>query len=116
MLRPSVRLMGFVALAAAMAAGVVDGARGIADGFLGMTSLESAIAWLLPRQFPAVGPAIASNIHPLLWDPLLVTLLRIPTVVAMFGLGAMLLVLGRPRQTAIAAPESSLQARRMPAP
>ncbi len=105
MLRPFIRLLGFVALAAAMAAGVVDGARGIADGFMGMTSLETAATYLLPRQFPGIGPAIASNIHPLLWDPLLVTLLRIPSVVALFGLGAVLMILGRPRQLPIAAPE-----------
>jgi hypothetical protein len=102
MLRFTIRLLGFAALAAAMTAGIVDGARGIADGAADLTRLEASMQWLFPRQFPGLGSAIAGNIHPLLWDPFLITLLQAPTVIAMFVIGTVLLVLATPKTARIA--------------
>jgi hypothetical protein len=105
MLRFIIRLLGFALLGVAMTVGVIDGARAIADGGTELMRLEASIQWLFPRQFPALGPAISGNIHPLLWDPLLTTLLRIPAVIAMFALGTLLLILARPKTARITAPE-----------
>ncbi len=105
MLRQLIRLLGFGALALAMVTGVLDGARSLADSSAAMVDLASASAWLLPGHFPLMGPAITRNIHPLLWDPLLVNVLRLPAVLVLFGLGTLFLVLGRPRSAPIRAPE-----------
>jgi hypothetical protein len=100
MLRTFARILGFAALAAAMVAGVIDGARGLADGAPALMSLGSAGQWLFPRQFPAIEAAIVQHIHPLLMN-----LLALPALPVMFVLGTALLIGGRPRQVPIVAPE-----------
>ena len=100
MLRILARILGFAALAAAMLAGVIDGARGLADGSPGLTSLGTSGHWLLPRQFPLFETAIIQHIHPFLMN-----LLLLPTLLVMFALGTVLLVAGRPKQLPIVAPE-----------
>jgi hypothetical protein len=100
MLRSLARILGFAALAAAMVAGVIDGARGLADGAPGLTSLGMSGHWLFPRQFPALETAIIQHVHPLLMN-----LLLLPTLLVMFALGTALLIAGRPKQAPIVAPE-----------
>ena len=100
MLRILTRILGFAALAAAMVAGVVDGARGIADGAPGLTSLGMSGQWLFPRHFPVIETAIVQHVHPLLMNFLL-----LPTLFVMFALGTALLIAGRSKQTPIVAPK-----------
>jgi hypothetical protein len=100
MLRSLARILGFAALAAAMVAGVIDGARGLADGTPGLTSLGMSGHWLFPRQFPALETAIMQHVHPLLMN-----FLMLPTLLVMFALGTALLIAGRPKQVPIVAPE-----------
>jgi hypothetical protein len=105
MLRLLARLFGFLALAAGMVAGVLDGARFIADGRLAPMPLGSAGFWLAPRFFPLIEPGVVRHVHPWLWDPLLLNVFLLPTVVVMFVLGTLLLVAGRTKQHAIIAPD-----------
>jgi hypothetical protein len=100
MLRILARILGFATLAAAMVAGVIDGARGLADGAPGLTSLGMSGHWLFPRQFPVIEAAIMQHVH-----PLLLNLLLVPTLIVMFALGTALLIAGRPKQAPIVAPE-----------
>jgi hypothetical protein len=105
MLRLVTRLLGFLALGAGMAAGVYDGARFIADGKLEPTPLGTTSFWLLPRFFPLIEPGVARHVHPWLWDPLLLNLFLLPTVVVMFVVGTLLLIAGRARHQAVVAPD-----------
>ncbi len=100
MLRSLVRNLGFVALAAAMVVGIIDGARGLADGAPGLTSLAMSGHWLFPRQFPTIEAVIIQHVHPLLLNVLL-----LPTLLVMFAMGTALLIAGRPKHAPIVAPE-----------
>ncbi len=99
------RTLGYAALAAAMVVGVLDGARGIADGVTRLSSLELSLEGLFPRAFPAFGEAIGRLAHPALWDPVLKTVLKAPATPALFVLGLVLLLAGRRREAAILPPE-----------
>ncbi len=105
MLRLAARFLGYAALAAAMVVGVLDGARGVADGIVHLSSLESALQGLFPRAFPAFGEAVGRIAHPVLWDPILKTLLKTPATPAFFALGLGLLLAGRRGRAAILPPE-----------
>jgi len=104
MLRFAARLLGYAALAAAMAAGVLDGARGIADGAFQFSSLGGAAQWLFPHAFAGLEPAIGRLLHPSLWNPVTVTILRTPAVPALFAIGFALLVVGRREAEALLPP------------
>jgi hypothetical protein len=105
MLRILARILGFLALGGGMAAGIYDGAKSIADGGIALTPLGTTGFWLFPRQFPAIEPAVTRHIHPLLWDPLLLNFLMLPTVIVLFAGGTALLLAGRTAETPITAPE-----------
>jgi hypothetical protein len=105
MLRILARILGFLALGGGMAAGIYDGAKSIADGGITLTPLGATGFWLFPRQFPVIEPAVTRHIHPLLWDPLLLNLFLLPTVIVLFAAGTALLVAGRTAEAPITAPE-----------
>jgi hypothetical protein len=98
MLRNAVRLTGYAMLAAAMALGVHDGARSISASGLETTPLGALALWLLPRHFPIFEQAVALHAHPLLWDPVLRTVLLVPAVAALFAMGGLMMALGRPAE------------------
>jgi hypothetical protein len=100
MLRSLARILGFSVLAMAMVTGIIDGARGLADGSPGLTSLGLTGHWLFPRQFAVIETAIIQHVHPLLMN-----LLLLPTLLVLFALGTALLIAGRPKQAPIVAPE-----------
>jgi hypothetical protein len=109
MARAVARILGFLSFCAGMVIGVLDGTRAIAADSLELTPFGAAILWLFPRQFPFLEVAIRQNIHPLLWDPLLLTLFLLPAVAVLFGLGMLLLILGRDKTTAaISADQASV--------
>ncbi len=88
MLRLAFRFAGFLAVAAAFTSLIIDGTRSIAGNAVSLTLLGQTASAFFPAQFPALGPAIERNIHPLLWNPVLTTLFRLPTwlVIGLFGL------------------------------
>jgi hypothetical protein len=104
MLRTLIRWMGYGLLAAAMALGVLDGARSISVSSFEATPLGAAALWLLPRHFPLLEPAVTRHLHPVLWDPVLLNLLLLPAAAAAFGLGGLLLALGRPARPSAIGP------------
>jgi hypothetical protein len=97
MTRLFLRVLGLVMLAGAFAACVIDGARSIADSRLSITPLGAAAYWAFPTKFPLLQTFVERQIHPLLWDPILLNLLKAPTWVALGLLGAALLYAMRRR-------------------
>jgi len=92
MLRFIARLLGLLALAGAFASLIIDGTRSIAGSQISLTSLGG----LLTSKLPAFEKTIA-HIHPLLWDPATVWLLRLPVWVALGAVGLLLMWLARRR-------------------
>jgi len=92
MLRFLARALGLLALAAAFAAAVWDGAHSIANNALLWTALGTTLAQLAPAKFEQL-PEQAAKIHPKLWDPVLIDLLWVPTSVALAGIGIALMAL-----------------------
>jgi hypothetical protein len=90
------RVFGLVLLAGAFAACVIDGARSIADDRLSFTRLGDTAYWASPNKFPLL-ESFVRQIHPLLWDPILLNLLKAPTSAALALLGAALLYAMRKR-------------------
>ncbi len=98
MLRFVFRAVGFVLLAGAFAALVIDGTRSIAGGMLSLTPFGQTIAWLAPEKFAALKPTIA-HFSAFLWDPVMVYLFQLPTWLVVGVLGTLIMaVTQKPRQ------------------
>ncbi|CAM5193735.1 hypothetical protein ARD30_06530 [Bosea thiooxidans] len=89
------RLVGYLLVATGFVMVVLDGARSIANSGLRFTALGEVLASALQERYGLLQPAIERNIHPLLWDPVLLTLLQAPAAFAALLLGFALLWLGR---------------------
>lgn len=96
MLRALLRFVGLVCLAGGFATLVVDGTRSIAGSSLSFTRFGDTLAWVAPKNYEAIEPAV-EKFHPLLWNSVLARMFDIPTwtVLGLLGLG--LIFLGRPR-------------------
>jgi hypothetical protein len=95
-LRLLFRAIGLVLLAGAFAAAVIDGARSLADQQLALTPMGQLLAYAFPVKFALV-PALARKVHPMLWDPVLVSILYVPAFVDLAVLGVILMLIARPR-------------------
>jgi len=95
------RLIGYLSVAAGFVALVIDGARSIANAGLRFTPVSEVLIAVVQERYQQIQPAIERNIHPWLWDPLLLTVLRAPVAAAALLLGFALLWLGRRPQAAI---------------
>ena len=91
MLRFLVRMIALFVLAAGFADLIVDGTRSIAGGEISVTSLSV----LVGARLPALEQAVVRNIHPLLWNPVLLTVLRLPASLVLALVGLLLLRAGR---------------------
>jgi len=83
------RAIGLFCLAGAFAAAVLDGARSIADQKLALTPLGVTLATAFPAKFPLL-PALVAKVHPLLWDPVLLSVLYVPTSIDLAVVGLVL--------------------------
>jgi hypothetical protein len=91
MFRFLLRTLGLFLLAGAFAALVIDGTRSIAGGALSLTSFGTMLAWIAPDKVGGLKPAL-SHINPLLWDPVAVHLLMLPTWLIIGALGALVML------------------------
>jgi hypothetical protein len=96
MFRFLLRLSGLFSLAGAFAALVIDGTRSLAGGRVILTPLSD----LLVQRIGMIERG-ALSLHPLLWDPIATTLLRLPLWIALGLAGVLLLQLARPPQPLI---------------
>lgn len=93
-LRFLVRMLGYLLVAGGFVALLTDGARSIANSVLRFTPLGETALTFLGERFRLLQPAVERNLHPLLWDPVLVHVLQVPTAAAGLLLGFLLLWLG----------------------
>ena len=93
-LRFLVRMLGYLLVAGGFVMLITDGARSIANSALRFTPLGEALPAFLGERFRLLQPAVERNLHPVLWDPVLVYLLEVPTAAAGLLLGFLLLWLG----------------------
>ncbi len=101
MIRFLVRLLGYGLIAAGFVALVYDGARSIANAAPLVTPLGETLSALLRERYLLIQPAIERNIHPLLWNPVLLWVMRAPAALVALGLGFALLRLGARRDAGI---------------
>lgn len=94
MLRFLPRLLGYVLAAAGFVTLVIDGARSIANSALQLTTLGDALSAVLRERYQLLQPMIERQIHPLLWDPVLLHVLIAPAALVALVLGFLLLRLG----------------------
>lgn len=106
MIRILFRTVGYLLLAAAFVAAVVDGTRSIASSGWQITSLQGFLERVQPTALPAI-KTMATQLHAMLWDPVAVTVLKVPLAALFFGLGLILALLSSPRE-----PEVGIVARR----
>jgi len=95
MLRLTFRFLGFLAVAAAFVALIIDGTQSIAGGTISLTPLGQTVSSLFPVQFKSLQPAVERTIHPFLWNPVLLTLFRLPVWLFIGAFGLFLLALTR---------------------
>ncbi|MDU0338347.1 hypothetical protein [Bosea rubneri] len=89
-----VRILGYLLVAGGFVVLLTDGARSIANSALRFTPLGETLLALFGERFRQLQPAVERNLHPLLWDPVLLHLMLVPTALAGLLLGFLLLWLG----------------------
>jgi hypothetical protein len=94
-MRRIARILGALLLAAAMILLVIDGTRMLASNALVITSLGGNWDEFLPGTMETAQAFIESTLHPLLWAPIITTLLSWPGWAVLGGLGIILALLGR---------------------
>ncbi len=89
------RIVSALLLATAMILLVIDGTRMLASGALFVTSLGGTWDGFFPGTIEAAQTYVETSAHPLLWDPLITTLLSWPGWAVFGGLGIAFALLGR---------------------
>jgi hypothetical protein len=97
MTRLLLRVLGLVMLAGAFVSCVIDGASSIADSRLSITRLGDTAVRAFPTKFPLL-QHVVEQVHPLLWDPILLNILKAPTwaVLGLFGAALLYAMRRRP--------------------
>lgn len=95
MIKGLFRIFAFLLLAAGFVAVVMDGARTMANGTLDYAKFGGTTFLLLGERFLLLQPAVERHLHPLLWDPVLLSLLVLPTSVVLLVLGFACYRIGR---------------------
>lgn len=92
MLRGLSRAIGYLMLAGAFIAVVVDGTRSIAASALVFTSLQGFLDRLAPAAVPGLKSSLL-QVHALLWDPVATSALKAPLAAALLVLGILFVAL-----------------------
>jgi hypothetical protein len=94
MFRLVLRLLGLCLLAAAFVTLIVDATRSVTVGTLSVTSIDASFMALLPLKFGLARDFIEGRVPPVVWDPVFVDLLRLPTWIVCGVIGGLLIGLG----------------------
>jgi hypothetical protein len=99
LVRPSLRFISAAALVAAVIALTADVTRW-QTGAGGPTflSLDQQIRAAAPATLDAIGQTLSRGVHPMAWDPVLTTLLALPTWLTFFALSLLLGYCARERR------------------
>ncbi len=95
MVRMLVRAVGLLLLATAFAAAVMDGTRSLANQQVSLTSMGVALGGLFPARMSSL-PALVAKINPLLWDPILLSILYVPAFIDLAVVGLVFIAFSRP--------------------
>lgn len=87
-------MLGYLLVASGFVVLLTDGARSIANSALRFTPLGESLLTFVGERFRQLQPAVERNLHPMLWDPVLIHTLQLPTAAAGLLLGFLLLWLG----------------------
>jgi hypothetical protein len=91
------RTVALLLLAAGFAALVVDGVRSVAASKVVVTAFGETSYRLFPHSFPLLQPVVEQRLHPVLWDPFLLSFFLTPTWIVLGFLGLLLFWLARRR-------------------
>jgi hypothetical protein len=94
MFRLLLRVVGLCLLATAFVTLIVDGTHAITAGALYVTSVGDFIAALPPGKFAAARGFIEAHAPHVVWDPILVNLLKLPVWLVSGVIGALAIRLG----------------------
>jgi hypothetical protein len=92
------RAIGMVILALALVTAVLDLTRSIAASGVVMTSFAAAWESMSPTSFKSASAAIQSWTHPLVWDPMIVFVLGLPSWLVLWLIAMIFLWLGQKRR------------------
>lgn len=92
------RVLGIWSLLAAMVALTIDGTKSLASqGQWVVTALGEHWYRISSASLNTAQAAIERYVHPAIWDPLILSVLQVPTWIFFTGLGLLLYWLGRRR-------------------
>lgn len=95
-----IRLVGYLMLAGAFVALVVDGTRSIAASSLTLLRLSDALDRLAPKAQPAL-QAWLQQASPVLWDPVALRLLAVPLSFALLVVGVLAVLAAAEREPGV---------------
>lgn len=98
MLRGLFRILSLSCLALALVSGVLDVTRSIADSELIFTPLYADWVRISPTSLADFREAVSAFMHPWVWDPVIVTVLKAPTWAIFALLSLLLAMLARRRR------------------
>lgn len=98
MIRFLFRFLATIALSVAVIMAVLDVTRTIASSALVLTPLATSWNTVSPATLEAVRAFIIERAHPLLWDPVIVFILRQPGFAVFLVLAFLLYAIGHKRQ------------------
>lgn len=101
MIRFIFRILGFWLFAGAFVALVLDGARSITSGDLIVTPMGSTWFALHPDSLNLAQAVIQRNVHPYMWDPVMISILAAPTWLVIGVISLLFIAIGKKRRGVI---------------
>jgi hypothetical protein len=94
MFRLLLRFLGLCLLATAFVTLLVDATRSVGGARLYVTTLGETLMALAPGKLALAQAFVARQVHPFIWDPVLVDLMRLPVWLAIGAIGCLAIRLG----------------------
>jgi hypothetical protein len=101
MIRFLFRFIGLICLAAAFILVIYDGTKSIAANSLFLTSMRTLWELINAGSLQKLKPLIEPYAGGVLWDPVMVRILEVPSWALLGGFGILLLMLGRRKKPLI---------------
>jgi hypothetical protein len=94
MVRLLLRFLGLCLLAAAFVTLLGDVTRSVAGARLYVAPLRETLAALAPGKLALAQAFVERQVHPFIWDPVLVDIMRLPVWLALGAIGCLAIWLG----------------------
>jgi hypothetical protein len=92
------RFLGLWLLAGAVVAAVIDGSKSIAASRFVMTTVGEAWFQVHRNSLGLAQAALERHVSPVLWDPVVVSILFLPLAVVLLVIASLLLAIGKPKR------------------